>query len=471
MADQVPDGYKTKFWIYTPHDYSDNGEQHPLLISLHGGSAIGDNLMSLFERTHENPAQLIRINKWFDLPFVVVSPQLRRDPAVPHYNEQNWPPDLVEEVVQYVLEEYNVDPRRIYVTGISLGAAGAWNYAAAYPHRVAALLPMGGQAPRDKACDLVDIPVWAFHGQNDVFIRTSFTTEMVDSIRACAPDSRYIPYVTVCESMEHEVWDQIFNMKGSYDVYSWLLSFQKGDTTDRAPFVFAGIDRKLQVSEDPAFLTAEFFDSDGRIDSISWEQVDNGSPAVALENVHSPFLKINGIDTPGEYRFRITVTDDDGLQSSDDVTFTFQEDIEKPAVVSLSLTSQTGDVVYGKLEQDQVFNLDSIGNRINILAEVEGFNVSMRWSVNSDESARFVGQFHLRFWKDYGPFYIRGVAEGPVKSGWTVSPGEYIICATAFENGVSLHKGEGTSFCRKVTFVGSAQPAQDTVAVKVDQPL
>ena len=141
VARKVPYGYETKFWIYTPKGYSTLREGYPLLISLHGGSAIGDNLNMLFERTHENPPQLIHINKWFDLPFVVVSPQLRRDPKVPHYNEQNWPPDLVDEVVQYVIDQYNIDPKRVYVTGISLGAAGAWNYAAAYPdHRYRELL-------------------------------------------------------------------------------------------------------------------------------------------------------------------------------------------------------------------------------------------------------------------------------------------------------------------------------------------
>src|SRR5215203_3668718 len=71
VASQVPYGYKSKFWIYTPSSYEPRGEGFPLLVSLHGGSAIGDNLNMLFEKTHENPPQLIHINKWFDLPFMV----------------------------------------------------------------------------------------------------------------------------------------------------------------------------------------------------------------------------------------------------------------------------------------------------------------------------------------------------------------------------------------------------------------
>jgi hypothetical protein len=459
VARKVPHGYKTKFWIYTPQGYSTLHEGYPLLISLHGGSAIGDNLNMLFERTHENPPQLIHINKWFDLPFVVVSPQLRRDPKVPHYNEQDWPPDLVDEVVQYVIDQYNIDTKRIYVTGISLGAAGAWNYAAAYPERVAALLPMGGQAPKTKACAVKDIPVWAFHGENDIFVRTRFTTDMVSAIRECNPPGKYIPYATVCQSMEHEVWDQIFNMTGSYDVYSWMLSFQKGDTTNKPPFVFTGINRKFRLTGETSYLTAEFFDSDGSISRMEWTQVDNGSSKVKLENTDSNFLKISGITEPGKYEFRLTVTDDDGAVSFDQTTLTFEEENDIPAVLSLALTNQTGTTIISQLENDQIYDLSAIGNRLNVLATTNGYNLTMRWSVNSDEKAREVSQFHLRFWKDYSPFYLRATAEGAAKSGWTVSPGEYLICATAFENGTPKEKGEGTSLCYRIIFTDGTSVA------------
>lgn len=458
-SDQVPHGWKTEFWIYTPEGYTSSREKgFPLLISLHGGSAIGNNLTHLFESTHENPAQLIHINKWYDLPFIVVSPQLRRDPKVPHYNEQTWPPELIDEVVEYVKSEYNVDTTRLYITGISSGAMGAWDYARRYPAKVAALLPLGGQAPREDHCRLKDVPIWAFHGENDVFVRTRFTTDAVKAIRSC-PDAKYVPHATVSKAMEHEVWDQVFNGKGGYDVFKWLLTFSKGDDTNKPPFVFLGHDRKMKLPEDVFYLTAEYFDSDGSIEQVRWTQVDNGSERLRLANSNGKFLRVSRPSAAGIYKFRLEIRDNEGGVSTDEVAITLLDDHDSPAVISLSLTNQAGTAIIGRLANDQVYDLNQIGNRLNVYAEVDGWNVTMRWAVNSDQRVREANQWHLRFWKDYGPFYLREVAAGPVKSGWTVSPGEYLICATATANGLSL-EGEGSTLCYKITFVEGNTPVR-----------
>jgi predicted esterase len=458
IAKQVPYGYHTKFWAYTPSNYSNKGDGFPLLISLHGGSAIGDNLTMLFERTHENPAQLIHINRWFDLPFIVVSPQLKRDQKVPHYNQQNWPPDLVDEVIEYVKREYNVDPNRIYVTGISSGSAGTWNYAVAYPEKVAAILPLGGQAPlgSDSACVLKDIPIWAFHGENDVFVPTRFTKEMIKAISECAPAGKYVPHANISYSVEHEVWDQVYNLTGGYDVYNWLLSFKKGDHTNKLPFVYAGLNRKMRVHPGPFYLTAEYFDSDGAISNIKWSQVNNGSELLELENTDSKFLKILRADKPGTYVFRLTVTDNHGAVSFDDISITLLNENETRAVVKLSLTNQTGTTVYGDLANDQVYDLKLTGNKINILATTQGFNSRIRWSVNCDQNTRQVNQWFFLTWANINRSYIRPTTTGEIKAGWTVTKGEYLICATAFANINSNVGPEGTSLCYKITFSDDA---------------
>jgi predicted esterase len=360
FARQVPYGYRTKFWAYTPIGYSDTGPGYPLLISLHGGSAIGNDLEMLFEPTHENPPQLIHINDWFDLPFIVVSPQLRRDTAFQHYNEQSWPDDLVDEVLEYVKHEYNVDSTRIYITGISLGAAGAWCYSIAHPEKVAAIVPMGGQSFEENACAIEDVGVWAFHGENDVFVPTFFTPRMVDAINECSPPSRYRAHANVAVSMQHEVWDEVFNMTGGYDVYKWMLSFKKGDTANLAPFVFGGVDRKIRIPQDHFYLTGEYFDSDGLIDTIYWSQND-GPKNLTLEQDGPRFLKVSNATEAGTYTFRLTVKDDRGATSFDDVSITLTATSESHAALALTLTDQTGTKELRTLSNGTVFRSKGCG--------------------------------------------------------------------------------------------------------------
>jgi hypothetical protein len=242
-------------------------------------------------------------------------------------------------------------------------------------------------------------------------------------------------------------------MTGGYDVFDWFLRFRTGDTTNMTPFVFNGLDRKLKLSGKPFYITAEYFDADGTIKDIKWSQVSNGSDALTLSDTNSRFVKISGAQRPGEYVIRLTVTDDDGATASDDIEITLLSENESHAALELLLTDQTGARTFDTLANDKVYSLSKIGNRINIQAVKQGFNYTIRWSVNSDQNTRETSQWHARFWKDYAPLFLRATQDGPVKSGWNASPGEYLVCATVFDNGIFADRREGTSLCYKITFV------------------
>jgi Predicted peptidase len=68
---------------------------------------------------------------------------------------------------------YRVDPDRVYLTGISMGGFGTWRLAAVQPHRFAAIAPICGGGDATEACNLKDLPVWAFHGARDCIVPLS----------------------------------------------------------------------------------------------------------------------------------------------------------------------------------------------------------------------------------------------------------------------------------------------------------
>ena len=59
-----------------------------------------------------------------------------------------WKPEELIQLVDHVIGKLNVDPERVYVTGLSMGGYGTWRLAATYPDRFAAAVPIcGGGEP------------------------------------------------------------------------------------------------------------------------------------------------------------------------------------------------------------------------------------------------------------------------------------------------------------------------------------
>ena len=117
--------------LYLPEGYSDRGQPSPLLIHLHGAGARGTDLALL---RREGLSRLI--HKGLDLPAVVASPQCQQG--------QTWDSKQLMAVVDYLKDSYNIDTRRIYLTGHSMGGYGTWRTASLYPERFAAIVPICG---------------------------------------------------------------------------------------------------------------------------------------------------------------------------------------------------------------------------------------------------------------------------------------------------------------------------------------
>lgn len=323
----------TAYLEYLPQGYNSNSNLYPVVISLHGikekGTTSTDPATlksSVLRVANVGLPKYVKYGQQF--PFILISPQLKTSYGT-------WPAAYVMEVINHVKRTLRVDPKRIYITGLSLGGFGAWTTLGAYPEVFAAALPIcaGGNA-LSKACAIAaeNVPVWGFHGDKDYVVSYTVTTKMVNAINACTPKPSPLAKSTLFAGAGHVIWDKVYNNTNALD---WMLTFRNGTTTSTppadgnvAPTVTAGTDKTITLPTNYVYLQGSASDADG-IASYSWTKVSGGTASLSGQNTSK--VKAYNL-VAGTYVFRLTVKDTKGAAKSDDVT-----------VIVKSSTSTTGN--------------------------------------------------------------------------------------------------------------------------------
>ncbi len=191
------------YLLYLPKDY-DAKESWPLVLFLHGSGERGSDLELV--KKH-GPPKLISEGKEF--PFIVVSPQCRKDVS--------WEPNELTALLDDITETYKVDQDRICVTGLSMGGFGTWRLAAYTPERFAALAPICGGGEPYWAGRFANVSTWAFHGAKDEGVPLRRTEEMIDAMKKKGG----APKLTVYPEAGHDSWTETYN---NPEFYEWLLA-------------------------------------------------------------------------------------------------------------------------------------------------------------------------------------------------------------------------------------------------------
>ncbi len=148
------------------------------------------------------------------VPMIVVSPQCRSD--------LGWDSHQLLVLLDHLQEQLAIDPKRIYVTGESMGGNGTWNLCAAAPERFAAAVPICGGGDIQTAPLLARLPIWAFHGARDQVVSPERSKRMVDVIQAAGGSAR----LTIYPEEGHGVSKRVFTRD---DLYAWLLDQKRPD--------------------------------------------------------------------------------------------------------------------------------------------------------------------------------------------------------------------------------------------------
>ncbi|MDA0835545.1 MAG: alpha/beta fold hydrolase, partial [Planctomycetota bacterium] len=169
-----------EYLLYLPNDYEQQ-ESWPVLLFLHGSGERGDDLNLV---TIHGPPKLIAAGK--DFPFIVVSPQCPKD--------RRWEPIELVALLDDLEANYNVDPDRIYVTGLSMGGFGTWELASYAPKRLAAIAPICGGGEIYWTKGFAHLPTWVFHGAKDAGVPFERSQAMVDAMKKNGGDPKFTIY-------------------------------------------------------------------------------------------------------------------------------------------------------------------------------------------------------------------------------------------------------------------------------------
>lgn len=206
----------TQIWVPASYDAS---RKWPAILFLHGSGERGSDGV---KQTTVGLGRALSEGK-VDAQAIVIFPQC---PA-----EQRWvsAPQIAIAALDAAECEFSIDKRRVALTGMSMGGAGAWLLAANYPTRWSALAPVCGYVhhpPKlpelgdasaatfdEFAKQLPRIPIWIFHGSEDPVVPVEESREMA---RALGPHAGYTEFAHT----GHNAWDPAYT---ETHLVQWLI--------------------------------------------------------------------------------------------------------------------------------------------------------------------------------------------------------------------------------------------------------
>ena len=199
----VTKNIKFDYLLYTPENW-DKSKKFPLLVFLHGAGERGDDIA--FAGRY-GPFKYAAEGK--NYPFVMVAPQCKSNKYWGNYLES------LDLFLDDIIEKYNIDEKRIYLTGLSMGGTGTWHWLMASPERFAAAAPVCGTGICWYACRIAHKPIWVTHGTADTVVPYDESVRMIEFLKKSGGE----PILTTLEGVGHNAWDYAY----TDELTDWFL--------------------------------------------------------------------------------------------------------------------------------------------------------------------------------------------------------------------------------------------------------
>ena len=226
------DGYN----VYIPKSCKNGNKKYPMIVFLHGGGLTGGEVSRVLH--YDMPKQILEgtslaseLESLLRDSFVVLMPHITEGQF---YNGEN----AIRTIISRLIQNENVDAKRIYLTGLSRGGHGTWGLGARMADVFTAIAPICGSGRGISDYDnLKGLPIWVSHNTGDGVVSYSSSERIVERIESRV--NRSFHRSTNINSAAYESHDLIFTSKRSdshnawtemytdANFYKWLLRFSK----------------------------------------------------------------------------------------------------------------------------------------------------------------------------------------------------------------------------------------------------
>src|SRR5207244_7702516 len=117
-------------------------------------------------------------------------------------------------------KEFSIDPKRLYITGLSMGGYGTWDLISRHPELFAAAAPICGGGDEDQAEKIAKLPIWIFHGAKDQAVPVERSRNMVTALKKAGGEPKYTEYPDV----GHDSWVRAYK---DPELFAWLFAQKK----------------------------------------------------------------------------------------------------------------------------------------------------------------------------------------------------------------------------------------------------
>ncbi len=201
-----------------------------ILVFLHGiGERGSENLANIRLAVPEIVKQIKAANR----KVVLLAPQCPADQlwstrhrggAEAKLTEKPRPAlGMVPVLIQKKITEFDADPDRVYITGLSLGGYGTWDLMERYGTGLfAAGVTCSGGGDPAQAEKMKDLPIRIFHGEADQTLPVNLSRRMYAALKEIGSD---VVFYTEYPGVPHDCWTRTYQ---DPEVWKWLFSQNRG---------------------------------------------------------------------------------------------------------------------------------------------------------------------------------------------------------------------------------------------------